>query len=803
MSKRLTKYTLGVAGVALAVGFAWSAAQAAPIPLGYISWDVTNPGFSGEFDITNQTGVNSSSPTWPVSTTVLFNSLSLTVDFSDGSTQTFGPSYFTLASDGQSLNGNSIAIGGVSPQPTEAILTGDLAPTSVLVNGTPMTLDSSFDTATILPSSPPNLSDGDFAIINAEPASVAVPAPPIGFGLPVFLAVGLLLFGAKFLECIRRGARLFGVASGMDAPPGPESDRTWTLQLGGIMTRIFARRLRRHGGVEALASAARFGGAVGALLAIGIVFPAVSFAATTVQQNTASTPSSGVAGVSFINITATGFPSGPINPANVTIKLAPTCTVGASSPVAGEADATATSVKTILGSSDRVNFEVPSHLLSGAPITTGTYMAQIVDTTDGFSGGNCSIVMVTATSTTLNACVPSSSMGVVAGTTVTAYVPKSCWSCGANTGVSAVQIEPTLGGSSSVIATASPVNACAGNPSTAQVVCTANNTSVYAISGTTLTNTLTSGLTGFASFSGGSCNNCGVAINALTNTAAISGGAPAALGGGDGVQILNLNTSPPTFQPVFKMTQTVSEDISIDPGRNLLLSPNENSNYPLLTLNSTTGAVTGELDRNIANGENDSAAEDCSTGIALSSVEFTFNVFLADLSQATLTAGSPGSWTSPSTSFVFTGQSLGFSAGTSGISVAQGSSHLAFVTGEFGGNTFGVMQLQSASGTGGAVPTVSDWVVGAMPNVPGAGGGAFSAGCDPHTMTAYTSPNTGKAIGLYSDWPSGCSSTPKFIGVIDLAAALAAPRAASPNTHQIAPTVNLIATGIVTYVAVP
>jgi hypothetical protein len=90
-----------------------------------------------------------------------------------------------------------------------------------------------------------------------------------------------------------------------------------------------------------------------------------------------------------------------------------------------------------------------------------------------------------------------------------------------------------------------------------------------------------------------------------------------------------------------------------------------------------------------------------------------------------------------------------------------------------------------------------------MPNVPGASGGAFSAGCDPHTMTAYTSPNTGNAIGLYSDWPSGCSSTPKFIGVIDLAAALAAPRAASPNTHQIASTVDLIATGVVQYVAVP
>jgi hypothetical protein len=444
------------------------------IPLGFVSWDVTVPGSFGQFDIVNQTGPNSSPPTWPVSTEAQFSSLSLVVDFSDGSTTTFGSSYFTLSPDGESLDGSSIAIGGLSPQPTSAILSGDLTPTTITVNGTPTTVNSAFDTATILPSSPPNLSDGDFAIINAD---TGVTPPP---------------------------------------PSVPEPDMTWTLLVGSFIVLTFARRLRRRDGLNTHLSAARFGGTVGALFAMAaILFPAASFAAT-LMQNTASNPGSGVAGISFVNITASGFPSGPINPANVTIKLAPTCTVGATGPVAGEVDATATSVKTILGSSDRVNFEVPS------TVVTGTYMAQIVDTTDGFAGGNCSIVMVTKTSPTLNACVPSSSMGVVAGTTVTAYVPKSCWGCGANNGVGAVEIEPTLGGSSTAITTASPVNACAGNPATAQVVCTGNNTSVYLINGTTLSTTLASGLTGSASFSGGSCTNCGVAINAVSNTAAIA-----------------------------------------------------------------------------------------------------------------------------------------------------------------------------------------------------------------------------------------------------------------------------------------
>jgi hypothetical protein len=118
--------------------------------------------------------------------------------------------------------------------------------------------------------------------------------------------------------------------------------------MGSFMVPIFPRRLRRRDGLRALLSATRFGGAVGALFAIAaILFPAVSFAAT-LMQNTASNPGSGAAGVTFLNIAESGFPSGAINPANVTIRLAPTCTVGASTSVAGKADATATSVKTIL-----------------------------------------------------------------------------------------------------------------------------------------------------------------------------------------------------------------------------------------------------------------------------------------------------------------------------------------------------------------------------------------------------------------------------------------------------------------------
>jgi hypothetical protein len=50
-------------------------------------------------------------------------------------------------------------------------------------------------------------------------------------------------------------------------------------------------------------------------------------------------------------------------------------------------------------------------------------------------------------------------------------------------------------------------------------------------------------------------------------------------------------------------------------------------------------------------------------------------------------------------------------------------------------------------------------------------GSAFNSGKDPHTVTAYTSPNNGKAYALFADSPP-----PSCVVKIDLAAVLAAPR---------------------------
>jgi hypothetical protein len=276
--------------------------------------------------------------------------------------------------------------------------------------------------------------------------------------------------------------------------------------------------------------------------------------------------------------------------------------------------------------------------------------------------------------------------------------------------------------------------------------------------------TLTSSSNAEASFTGGSCFNCGVGINAENNTAAIAMGVNA--GGGSGVQVLNLSNN--TFDTPFPLKNYVSEDISIDSGRNLILSPAEDGIYDLLQIGS--GNALTEFGNNIEGGDLDSAAEDCTTGIALSSDEFTDQIYITDLTQAVFTSGSPGTWTAP-------GQFLnlsdgGYSAGTSGISTAPGTNHEGVVTGEFGGQAYAALLLPSTSGSG--TPTLADWAyVSEMPNTPD--GNAFAAGFDPHTVTAYTSPNNNKSYAVFADWDLGTPSG-SYLGVIDLACVLALPR---------------------------
>jgi len=178
----------------------------------------------------------------------------------------------------------------------------------------------------------------------------------------------------------------------------------------------------------------------------------------------------------------------------------------------------------------------------------------------------------------------------------------------------------------------------------------------------------------------------------------------------------------------------------------------------------------------------------------LASLEFAFPplVYLSDLTQATFTAGTPGTWTAPFTQFSLM-TVYPFGSGTAGIAVAPGSSHLAVVTSEFGGSAFAVLKLPANSGTG--VPNVLDYAVALIP--PSAACGVFDVGKDPHTITAYTSPNNGNAYAVLANAPA-----PTCLPVVDLAAVLAAPRGGLGLGTNDVSAANLPA-GAITFFAIP
>jgi hypothetical protein len=335
-------------------------------------------------------------------------------------------------------------------------------------------------------------------------------------------------------------------------------------------------------------------------------------------------------------------------------------------------------------------------------------------------------------------CQGSSSLTVlVSGRNVVGYVPKGNWSVTHVTGISVVNIEGTSV-TPTKIPTPNVANSCASNPLTGQTVCTANNSDVYLLKGTTLSGTLSSSGSGFISFSGGICTNCGVAIDAIHNKAAIG----LSVGGAPGFQFLDLGTS--SFEPAFASPAgRISEDPLFDPNRNLLLSATESNDYEIVNVANSTSPAFFENRGIPSGGELDSSAEECTTGIALAPAEFSgpSKVFIADLTQATFTPGSPaGTWTAPSQV-----QSLSESflaAGPSGSAVAQ-ETHTGIIAGEFGGtNAFTAITLPATSGSG--TPAIGDWVTCGL-------GGGFSNGFDPHTVTAYQSPNTGDAIGVLAN----------------------------------------------------
>jgi hypothetical protein len=394
-----------------------------------------------------------------------------------------------------------------------------------------------------------------------------------------------------------------------------------------------------------------------------------------------------------------------------------------------------------------------------------------------------------------DSCLPASSLSVlIQGTSVTAFVPQGFWYALSPHDIKAVPVEPA-GGAATVFVTPAPVNSCSSNNVTATTVCTGNSNDLYVINGATMT-TRTATATGSEFFSGGDCLTCGVAFDAATGRAWIAEGSTPPVGA---LQSFDPSIAAPGgFEsPIFLFGPPTSESIQIDPVRKLILSANELNNWQIVK--SDTGVVYNSTavfpePPNLLNGELDSTAEDCSTGVALAPFEVRTTVAFANLKGATYAGGvagvSPGTWSAPTFIQDFAPDFEGLSSGNSGSAVAPGS-HLAVITGEFGGSKLGVLQLPASIGPA-DTPAATDWVAADVPSPPETGI-PWSMGFDPHTLTAYKSPNDGKAYALISN------DANTFLVKVDLALLLSAPRLPAPLSHTADPAT--IPAGTFTFIA--
>jgi hypothetical protein len=166
-------------------------------------------------------------------------------------------------------------------------------------------------------------------------------------------------------------------------PTVPEPD-TWALTALALGALVLFRKHPLWGKVRTFFPSRRRS-------AIQCLVAAVAFVAASatswaqVKMNVSASPSSGVAGVSAVNIVGSAFPllHGTISPSNVTIDLATSCGGAAA------ATTTSSSVTVILGSTDRIGFLIPTSL------STGIYFISLTGkTSDGtaFSSlsGSCS-----------------------------------------------------------------------------------------------------------------------------------------------------------------------------------------------------------------------------------------------------------------------------------------------------------------------------------------------------------------------------------------------------------------------------
>ena len=449
----------------------------------------------------------------------------------------------------------------------------------------------------------------------------------------------------------------------------------------------------------------------------------------------------------------------------------------------------------------------------GVGIVNRAFRATCAAVAACFLFGGFAAAAAVPTSTTSNA------PGVlINGTDVSLFVPYSTDNS-LKMGAVLKVIESAMSASKTAVLKTGYVNSCAASPATGIAVCSAAFGSSYIVRPpNNKVGGFKSGVTKLIHFTGGSCANCGVAIDDDMGLAIIA----------TSKGYLPVQLSPPLkLRPIIPTgDDVISGNFGYDPFDHLILSPN----YQILNLKTfqttkpdyqiirVSDGRAFDLSDNIdffnAKGNcltstgstqrdalPDSGAYDITTGIAFGTFRspsdcvgasnVVEDIALFDLTQASFDA-STGTWSTSAKQIQTLTEMTKLSNGITGIAIVPGQS-LAMVADRRehsgGGSGFGALSLPTTSGSG--IPSIQDWVQADMPADPS--GKPWAMSFMPNGLTAYASPNNGKGMGVI------INRARTYVAVVDIAALLAAPRQEG-TTHTVNSSINLVHQGIVRFV---
>jgi RHS repeat-associated protein len=334
-------------------------AWANSVPIGILSYDVVTPMAGGPpginaLNLIDLTDAFSLPPDFPVSSTVVFMNATLWVTADAGP-----PESISL---GDVMPGPLLNVSGnplialefpSTTQISSVAFTATMSLTDLeLATGSAFTADPTV-TATLLPSSGSFLNAGDVVPVMAQPAGASTTPE---------LPTGKLMFAALFLAAMIRVLRL--------SLPVEISASGVNFHLAKRLT-DFLRR------------------GIGIFLVGLVLFPISPVRAqTSVTLSSPASPSVGQPGVTSINIVGSGFPTASISPAGVLVALNPMAPGSPSSTI------TAASVITIVGTTRRISFIIPSIIIVSAPTAYNISISGTASDGTHFQSGNTATLTI-------------------------------------------------------------------------------------------------------------------------------------------------------------------------------------------------------------------------------------------------------------------------------------------------------------------------------------------------------------------------------------------------------------------------